>query len=128
MKKITLLPISVVALLLFSFSFIKGPIFMPDSFQYRFETVAQGTTVNGKMPYKNTGVDPLIITKVEGSIPAITGYTKLSTIAPGQSDTLFFAIDTKTLKGAINKTINIRNNGQKGISYIQLIGNITVAK
>ena len=126
MKKLTLLPLSTVALLLFSFSFIKGPIFMPDAFQYRFGSVVQGTTVDGKMPYKNTGVDPLTITKVEGAVPEITGHTNLSIIAPGKSDTLFFSINTATLKpGTFNKTVNIRNNGMKGMSQIQLLGTIT---
>ena len=128
MKKITLLPFSVVAVFLFSFSFIKGPIFMPDSFQARFGTVTQGTTVTGKMHFKNTGVDPLIITKVEGSFPEITGYTNLSTIAPGKDDTLYYSINTTNYKGAYNRTINIRNNGPKGISYIQLLGTVTPAK
>lgn len=125
MKKFTLIPLSTVALLLFSFSFIKGPIFMPDTFQYRFGTVVQGTIVEGKIHYKNTGADPLTITKVEGSVPEITGHTNLSIIPAGKDDTLFFSINTATLKGVINKTINIRNNGMKGISYIQLLGTIT---
>lgn len=86
-----------------------GPQISIDKEVHDYGTIAQGA--NGACEFKvtNTGDQPLILTKCQGSCGCTVPECKPEPIKPGQSYVVVVKYDTKRV-GPINKSVTISSN------------------
>jgi hypothetical protein len=118
-----------VLLILFSaFRFFDGPIFTPSFTVYNFDTIEQGTWIHGKIPFQNTGKQPLLISWASASNDRTVISYPNEPIAPGKWDTLYILFTSEGTRGPQNKMITVQHNGENGMSVLQLKGYVLERK
>ena len=97
----------------------KAPKIGFDKLAFRFDTLAQGSTAVETIKITNSGKTPLIIRKIESSLPAALTY-KMSAmeIAPGQSANLDLTFNGKNRRGKQNASIEVISNAPNNPSQI----------
>ena len=86
---------------------------------FKFDTIAQNTTITETIKITNMGKSKLIIRKIESSMPQVLTY-KMSTmeIEPGQSANLDLTFTAKNRRGKQNATVEIISNSPSNSSQI----------
>lgn len=105
----------------------KAPKITFDKTSFRFDTIPQSTTATENIKITNTGKTPLIIRKIESSLPHVLTY-KMSAmeIAPNQSATLELTYKAKNRRGRQNATIEVISNSPNNSSQIINVNGVIV--
>ena len=96
----------------------KAPKISFDKTAFRFDTIAQNTTVSEVVIITNNGKNPLIIRKIESSLPALTYKISTMEIAPGQSTDLELTFKAQNRRGKQNATVEVISNAPNNPSQI----------
>jgi hypothetical protein len=122
MRKLILLPV----LLLCSIMFAAA---QPAEFQFNkdshdFGTFNEGDKASFVFTFKNTGSEPLLISKVKTSCAClVVDYTK-EAIAPGQSGQLTVNYISTERPGTFHKSITISSNAKTAVKILTVKGNV----
>jgi hypothetical protein len=126
MKKVTLLFAMILGLSIFASAqpteLISGPAIKVDKDIHDYGTIAVGA--NGQCEFKvtNTGTEPLVLNKCNGSCGCTVPTCDPAPIAPGASYTIVVNYDTKRL-GEINKSVTIMSNAvNEPVKTVQIKG------
>lgn len=84
----------------------------------------EGKVYNTSFPFTNTGNDTLYINTVKTSCGCTIAKFPTYGIAPGNSDTIFVALDTKDKGGSIEKVVHVFSNARNRLEDIRIKGNI----
>ena len=96
----------------------KAPKISFDKTIFKFDTIAQNTSITETIKITNTGRSKLIIRKIESSMPALTYRISTMEIEPGQSANLDLTFNAKNRRGKQNATIEIISNAPSNSSQI----------
>ncbi|MDO1499703.1 DUF1573 domain-containing protein [Winogradskyella maritima] len=92
-----------------------------------YGTVEQNSDGTRFFNFKNTGDEPLLITKVKTSCGCtVPAYSK-EPIMPGKEGQLEINYDTKRL-GNFTKTITVMSNAEEGNKILKIKGNVVAEK
>jgi ribosomal protein L19 len=86
-----------------------------------FGTINKGDNGTYEFTFKNSGKEPLIIEKAQGSCGCTVPEWPKEPIAPGASSKIKVTYDTKRV-GAFTKTVNITSNAQTANKTITIKG------
>lgn len=96
----------------------KAPRISFDKTTFHFDTIIQNTSVSETIKITNTGKSPLIIRKIESSLPALTYKMSAMEIAPGQSANLELTFKAQNRRGKQNASIEVISNAPNNSSQI----------
>lgn len=97
----------------------KAPKISFDKTLFKFDTIVQNTTVSETVKITNTGKTPLVIRKIESSMPQVLMYNIESMeIAPGQTVNLDLTFKAHNRRGKQNASIEIISNAPNNPSQI----------
>ncbi len=109
------------------------PVENPNAPDITFEKTTHdyGTVIKGgdgtcEFKFKNTGVEPLILSNVSSSCGCTVPEWPREPILKGKSASIKVKYDTNRL-GPINKTITVMSNGKTASIQLRIIGNVTEA-
>lgn len=92
-----------------------------------YGTVEQNSDGTRFFNFKNTGDEPLLITKVKTSCGCtVPAYSK-EPIMPGKEGQLEIKYDTKRL-GNFTKTVTVMSNAEEGNKILKIKGNVVAKK
>jgi hypothetical protein len=100
-----------------------APVMTFDSTTYDFGEVVQGTRIEKKFRFTNTGKSPLIIQSALGSGATYANYPK-EPIAPGKSGIISVLFPTEGKIGIQDKTTTIESNNRDGLIVLHLKGKV----
>lgn len=93
---------------------------------YNFGTIAEADGLTSHtFLVKNTGNDPLVITRVTASCGCTQPEWTKSPIAPGKTGEVKVTYNPKGRPGPFYKTISVFSNGTKGRHTLSIKGNVT---
>jgi len=104
----------------------KAPKITFDKTTFRFDTVAQNTTATETIKITNSGKTPLIIRKIESSLPALTYKMSAMEIAPGESANLELTFKAQNRRGKQNASIEVISNAPNNSSQIINVSGVIV--
>ena len=96
----------------------KAPKISFDKTVFKFDTIAQGTSVSESIKITNTGKTKLVIRKIESSMQPLTYKISAMEIEPGQSANLDLTLNGKNRRGRQNATIEVISNSPTNPSQI----------
>lgn len=109
------------------------PVENPNAPDITFEKTTHdyGTVVKGgdgtcEFKFKNTGVEPLILSNVASSCGCTVPEWPREPILKGKSSSIKVKYDTNRL-GPINKTITVMSNGKASSIQLHIVGNVVEA-
>ncbi len=88
-----------------------------------YGTVTKGGDGTCEFVFKNTGVEPLILSNVQSSCGCTVPEWPREPILKGKSSSIKVKYDTNRL-GPINKTITVMSNGKVASIQLRIIGNV----
>lgn len=88
-----------------------------------FGKIKKGKPVSVKYPFKNEGLKPLIITKVESSCGCTVPEYQKTPIKPLQSSEIVATYDAKTL-GSFSKSVTVTTNASEKPKVLILKGEV----
>lgn len=88
----------------------KAPKAEYDHITFKFDTLAQNTSASDVVKLTNTGKTPLVIRKVEASMPALTYKLTAMTIEPGQSADITLTFKSQSRRNKQNCTLEVITN------------------
>ncbi|MDX1909246.1 MAG: DUF1573 domain-containing protein [Bacteroidia bacterium] len=95
--------------------------------KYNFGSVPAGTTVTHKFKFKNTGTEPLVITRVKASCGCTTPNYSKDPIAPGEDGFIDVSFDSTGKNGMQTKTITVTGNFPEINKILQISGEVMKA-
>ena len=90
---------------------------------YDYGTVAKGSDGTCEFVFKNTGVEPLILSNVQSSCGCTVPEWPREPILKGKSASIKVRYDTNRF-GPINKTITVMSNAKVSAVQLRIIGNV----
>ena len=90
----------------------KGVIEFVES-EYDFGTIEDGTVVEHTFKFKNTGVEPVILTQVTASCGCTTPDYTQTPVAPGKQGLINVSFNSTGQLGAQQKIITVLSNTEK---------------
>ena len=93
---------------------------------YDYGTVVKGGDGTCEFVFKNTGVEPLILSNVQSSCGCTVPEWPREPILKGKSATIKVRYDTSR-SGPINKTITVMSNAKVAAVQLRIIGNVVEA-
>lgn len=88
----------------------KAPKVAYDKVTYNFDTIAQNTSATETIKITNSGKTPLIIRKVDASMPALTYKMSTMTIEPNQSADLTITYKAQSRRGKQDCSLEVITN------------------
>ena len=88
-----------------------------------YGTINQNTDGNRVFKFKNTGNQPIIISKIKSSCGCTVASKPSKPIMPGETSEINIKYDTKRI-GAFSKTITITSNANQPIKQLKIKGKI----
>ncbi len=85
---------------------------------FDFGEVPEGTKVSHQFKFKNTGANPLRITRVKASCGCTTPSYSQDPIAPGEEGFIDVAFDSSGKPGFQNKSVTVTGNFADGVNKI----------
>ena len=85
---------------------------------YNYGVVTQGEKVTHQFKFKNTGSEPLVLTRVKPSCGCTTPSYSKDPVAPGEEGYIDVTFDTQAKKGMQNKTVTVTGNFEGSINRI----------
>ena len=102
----------------------KGPMISVDKEVHDYGTITQGDNGECTFTVKNTGTEPLILSRCKGSCGCTVPTCPQEPIAPGATATIKVKYDTNRV-GPINKSVTITSNAtNEPNKVIRIKGNI----
>lgn len=103
----------------------EAEIFFEDDFQ-RLDKVSEGTQVKIKYPFKNTGTEPIFMTKY--TVPCVCTKVRfpLKPVMPLATDTVYVYFDSTEKRGIQDRTIKLYSNAKNSPTEIRF--RLTVKK
>ena len=77
---------------------------------YNYGKVTQGEKVSHQFKFKNTGTEPLVLTRVKASCGCTTPNYSQEPVAPGEEGYIDVLFNTAGKKGIQNKTVTVTGN------------------
>ncbi|WP_340063968.1 DUF1573 domain-containing protein [Ascidiimonas aurantiaca] len=103
----------------------KLPVMTFDKSEHDFGTIAQGTAVETKFVFTNTGDAPLIITNAQSSCGCtVPNYPKDTPIAPGESGELLVKFNGSGAN-QVTKNVTVTANTEKGSEVLVIKAFVT---
>ena len=94
---------------------------------FQFDTIVQNSTASETIKITNSGKTPLIIRKIESSLPQVLTYNMSAMeIAPGQSADLKLTFNGKNRRGKQSATIEVISNAPNNSSQIISVNGIII--
>lgn len=103
-----------------------APVILFEEMLYDYGTIEQGGDGNHNFIYKNTGKEPLVLSKVRSSCGCTIPEWSRVPLLSGEQDTLKVTYDTRRL-GRFSKTVSIFSNAKKAMEVVRIQGEV-VAK
>lgn len=100
-----------------------APIITFEKTTHDYGTVTKGGDGNCEFKFKNTGVEPLILSNVTASCGCTTPDWPHEPIMKGKSATIKVKYDTQRV-GSINKTITVISNAKEASVQLRIVGNV----
>jgi hypothetical protein len=100
-----------------------APVINFDKTTHDYGTVVKGGDGTCEFKFKNTGVEPLILSNVTSSCGCTVPEWPREPILKGKSNVIKVKYDTNRV-GPINKTITVQSNSSNGPIKLQIIGTI----
>ena len=91
---------------------------------FNFGEIENGEIVQNVYRFKNTGTEPLVITKAKGSCGCTVPEYPLNPIMPGKTANILVRFDSKGKTGNQSKRISIWANTEPNITYLTLRGKV----
>ena len=88
----------------------KAPKAVYDHVTFKFDTIAQNTTASDVVKLTNEGKTPLIIRKLEASMPALTYKVSSMTIEPGQTAEITLTFKSQSRRNKQQCTLEVITN------------------
>lgn len=96
---------------------------------YNYGVVPAGTKVTHQFKFKNTGSEPLTLTRVKASCGCTTPSYSQEPIAPGEEGYIDVLFNTAGKSGVQNKTVTVTGNFEGSINKIlRISGEVTAAQ
>lgn len=92
---------------------------------FDFGDIAEGEVVEHIFTFKNTGNNPLIISKATGSCGCTVPEWPREPIAPGQTGELKVKFNSKGKNGEQDKKVTIQANTIPNQTFIRIVGSVT---
>jgi len=103
-----------------------APVISFEEMLFDYGTIEQGGDGNHNFIYKNTGKEPLILSKVRSSCGCTIPEWSRVPLLSGEQDTIKVTYDTRRL-GRFSKTVSIFSNAKKEMEVVRIQGEV-VAK
>ena len=103
-----------------------APVITFDKVVHDYGTIYQGSDGKCEFVFKNTGKEPLILSKPRSSCGCTVPQWPKQPILPGESDKITVTYNTKKI-GVINKTVTIYSNASNKSVVLRIKGKV-VAK
>ncbi len=100
-----------------------APVINFDKTTHDYGTVVKGGDGVCEFKFKNTGVEPLILSNVTSSCGCTVPEWPREPILKGKSNVVKVKYDTNRV-GPINKTITVMSNASNGTIKLQIIGSV----
>ena len=91
---------------------------------HNFGTVTEGTIVRHRFTFRNSGRQPLRITKAQSSCGCTVPSYPEQPVAPGDTSSILVSFDTKDKQGNQDKVITLQANTYPNITELHLIGTV----
>lgn len=92
-----------------------------------YGTIAQGANGERTFSFTNTGVAPIIISKVKGSCGCTVPTKPKGAIMPGETAEIGVKYDTNRV-GAFSKSVTVTSNAAEGTMVLKIKGNVLAKK
>ncbi len=89
-----------------------------ETMEYNYGTVTSGEVVSHKFTFKNTGDQPLTLTRVKASCGCTTPSYSQEPIAPGESGYIDVKFDSAGKTGRQNKSVTVTGNFADNITQV----------
>lgn len=103
-----------------------APIISFEKTTHDYGTVIKGGDGTCEFKFKNTGIEPLILSNVSSSCGCTVPEWPREPILKGKSASIKVKYDTKRL-GPINKTVTVMSNAKSAAIQLKIIGNVVEA-
>lgn len=103
-----------------------APVITFEKTTHDYGTVTKGGDGTCEFKFKNTGIEPLILSNVSSSCGCTVPEWPREPILKGKSASIKVKYDTNR-PGPINKTVTVMSNGKVTSVQLRIIGNVEVA-
>ncbi|MEO0468884.1 MAG: DUF1573 domain-containing protein [Bacteroidota bacterium] len=86
--------------------------------EYNYGKVSEGTKVTYQFRFKNTGTEPLTLTRVKPSCGCTTPTYSKDPVAPGEDGFIDVSFNTSGKSGVQNKTVTVTGNFDGSVNKI----------
>lgn len=100
-----------------------APVITFEKTTHDYGTVTKGGDGTCEFKFKNTGVEPLILSNVQSSCGCTVPEWPREPILKGKSASVKVKYDTNRV-GPINKTITVMSNGKEATVQLKIIGTV----
>lgn len=100
-----------------------APVITFEKTTHDYGTVTKGGDGTCEFKFKNTGVEPLILSNVQSSCGCTVPEWPREPILKGKSASVKVKYDTNRV-GPINKTITVMSNGKESTIQLKIIGTV----
>lgn len=100
-----------------------APVITFDKTTHDYGTVTKGGDGTCEFKFKNTGVEPLILSNVQSSCGCTVPEWPREPILKGKSASVKVKYDTNRV-GPINKTITVMSNAKEATIQLKIVGNV----
>ena len=103
-----------------------SPVITFEKTTHDYGTVAKGGDGTCEFVFKNTGVEPLILSNVSSSCGCTVPEWPREPLLKGKSASIKVKYDTNRI-GPINKTVTVMTNGKVPAVQLRIVGNVVEA-
>ena len=103
-----------------------APVITFEKITHDYGTVTKGGDGTCEFKFKNTGVEPLILSNVQSSCGCTVPEWPREPILKGKSASVKVKYDTNRV-GQINKTITVMSNAKEAAIQLKIVGNVVDA-
>lgn len=103
-----------------------APVISFDKTTHDYGTVTKGGDGTCEFKFKNTGVEPLILSNVSSSCGCTVPEWPREPILKGKSASIKVKYDTNRI-GPINKTVTVMSNAKEASVQLRIIGSVVEA-
>jgi len=103
-----------------------APVITFDKTTHDYGTVVKGGDGTCEFKFKNTGVEPLILSNVQSSCGCTVPEWPREPLLKGKSASIKVKYDTNRV-GPINKTITVMSNSKGSAVQLKIVGNVVEA-
>jgi len=92
--------------------------------EYNFGSIVQGESVTYEFKFTNSGTEPLIISKAEGSCGCTVPIWPKEPIMKGQTSTIKVTFNSTGKMGVQDKTVTLTSNAKQNTRVIHIKGTV----